>query len=221
MFTKLFSSIVLLSNQKSFKLFAGSTRNHLWLLIHFKDLEISNYKLQYQMNNGVRQRKSTEHRKKNMKKQFRNTAEMLEYLSSKSYEIHFFEIEFKNGWKIKEQPQIEFYFYTNSIEERDYLIDKLMAVAGLEIKDKSVLSPNITYLLKATGEIYSIDDELLPDEFWSNEQLEIFKNDYREKYCPKVDDEFSLSFPYINNTNSNEINFKSLLDNTLNQSTPF
>lgn len=80
------------------------------------------------------------------------------------------DFEFTNGWKIKEQPQIEFYFYTNSMEERDELIDKLLGIAGLEIKDKSVLIPNITYLIKATGEIYPLDDELLPDEFWTDIQ---------------------------------------------------
>lgn len=189
-------SITLLSNNKSFKLFVGSTRANLWLLIHFKYLEISNYKIQYQVNNGVRQRKSTEHPKRWMKKQFDNTAELLEYLSGKSYDIQFIEIEFTNGWKIKEQPQIEFYFYTNSMEERNELIDKLMGIAGLEIKDKSVLTPNITYILKATGEIYPLDDELLPDEFWTKEQLDKWKTEYQEKHYPREKEEFPNGVPF-------------------------
>lgn len=196
MFTKLFSNIELLSNHKSFKLFVGSTRTNLWLLIHFKHLEISNYKIQYQVNNGVRQRKNTEHPKRWMKKQFTNTAELLEYLSGKSYDLHYIEIEFKNGWKIKEQPQIEFYFYTNNMEERNELIDKLLGLAGIEIKDKSVLIPNITYMLKATGEIYPLDDELLPDEFWTKEQLDKWKAEYQEKHYPKEKEEFPNGVPF-------------------------
>lgn len=216
MFTNLINTIELLSNYKSFKLCVGSTRDHLWLLIHFKHLEILNYNIQYQVNTGVRQRKSTEHPKRWMKKQFSNTAELLAYLSGKSYDVNVIEIEFTNGWKIKEQPQIEFYFYTNSMEERNALIDKLMSVAGLELKDKSVLTPNITYLLKATGEIYPLDDELLPDEFWSEEQLAQWKKDYERinkvyeneqsegvpfDYLDK-DTEFFKDFEFLENENS-------------------
>lgn len=199
---KLISSITLLSNHKSFKIFVGSTRTNLWLLIHFKYLEISNYKIQYQVNNGERQRKNTEHPKRWMKKQIGNTAELLEYLSSKSYDLHYIEIEFTNGWKIKEQPQIEFNFYTNSVEERDELIDKLLGIAGLEIKDKSVLTPNITYLIKATGEIYPLDDELLPDEFWTEEQRNAWRLQYQKKHITEEDNEFPDGVPFDEKTRS-------------------
>jgi len=192
---KLINSITLLSNHKSFELFVGSTRTNLWLLIHFKHLEISNYRIQYQVNNGIRQRKSTEHPKRWMKKQFGNTAELLEYMSVKSYDLHYIEIEFNNGWKIKEQPHIAFYFYTNDILERDGLIDKLLCIAGLEIKDKSVLTPNINYMLKATGEIYPLDDELLPDEFWSEEKVSKWKKDYDDSHRAN-EDEDSEGIPF-------------------------
>jgi len=192
---KLINSITLLSNHKCFELFVGSTRTKLWLLIHFKHLEISNYRIQYQVNNGIRQRKSTEYPKRWMKKQFGNTAELLEYLSVKSYDLHYIEIEFNNGWKIKEQPHIAFYFYTNNIQERDGLIDKLLCIAGLEIKDKSVLTPNITYMLKATGEIYPLDDELLPDEFWSEEKVSKWKKDYDDSHRAN-EDEDSEGIPF-------------------------
>jgi hypothetical protein len=116
-----------------------------------------------------------------MKKKFENTAELLEYLSKKYYDIQYIAIEFTNGWKIKEQPQIEFYFYTNSLEERDELIDKLLHIAGLEVKDKTNLTPNIEYHFKATGEIYPLYDEAFPDEFWTEEQLNQWKKDYENK----------------------------------------
>lgn len=190
------NSITLLSNHKSFKLFVGSTRDHLWLLIHFKHLEIAHYKLQYQINKGVRQREKTIHPKRWMKKTFKNTAELLEYLSSKSYNILYMDFEFTNGWKIKEQPQIEFYFYTNSMEERNELIDKLLGIAGLEIKDKSVLIPNITYMLKVTGEVYPLDDELLPDEFWTEEQRNAWRLQYQKKHNPEDENEFSDRVPF-------------------------
>lgn len=177
----LFSSIELLSNQNSFKLFVGSTRSHLWILQHFKHLELADYNLQYQINKGERQRINTIHPKRWMKKSFTNTAELLGYLYSKSYDIIYMNFEFTNGWKIKEMPQVEFVFYTNNLKERNDLIDKLLNVAGLELKDKSSLTPNITYMLKATGEICPLDDELLPDEFWTKEQREAWKANYRGK----------------------------------------
>jgi hypothetical protein len=116
-----------------------------------------------------------------MKKKFENTAELLEYLSKKYYDIQYIAIDFTNGWKIKEQPQIEFYFYTNSLEERDELIDKLLHIAGLEVKDKTNLAPNIEYHFKATGEIYPLYDEAFPDEFWTEAQLNQWKKDYENK----------------------------------------
>ena len=221
MFTKLFTSIELLSNHKSFKLFVGSTRDHLWLLIHFKYLEIANYNLQFQVNNGVRQRVTTVHPKRWMKKPFTNTAELLDYLYSKSYDILYMDFEFTNGWKIKEQPQIEFYFYTNSMEERNELIDKLLGVAGLEIKDKSVLIPNITYLIKATGEIYPLDDELLPDEFWTEEQRNAWGLQYQKKHNPEEDNEFPDGVPFDENTRSINFPYNSLFNESLDQSNPF
>ncbi len=194
--SNLISSIQLLSNHKSFKLFVGSTRANLWLLAHFKHLKLAHYNLQYQINNGERQRVNTIHPKRWMKKPFTNTAELLDYLYSKSYDILYMDFEFTNGWKIKEQPQIEFYFYTNCMEERDELIDKLLGVAGLEIKDKSVLTPNITYMLKATGEIYPLDDELTPDEFWTEEQRNAWRLQYQKKHNPEKDNEFPDGVPF-------------------------
>lgn len=131
------------------------------------------------------------------------------------------DFEFTNGWKIKEQPQIEFYFYTNSIEERNELIDKLLGVAGLELKDKSVLIPNITYMLKVTGEVYPLDDELLPDEFWTEEQRNAWRLQYQKGNSPEDENEFSDGVLFDENTRS--INFppNSLLNESVDQSNPF
>lgn len=192
----LISAITLLSNHKSFKIFVGSTRSNLWLLRHFKHLTISHYKLRYKINNGIRQRKSTVHPYRWMKKRFENTAELLEYLTCKYYDIQYIAIEFTNGWKIKEQPQIEFYFYTNSLEERDELIDKLLHIAGLEVKDKTNLTPNIEYHFKANGEIYPLYDETFPDEFWTVEQLNQWKKDYEIKQNKDNMEQFPEGIPF-------------------------
>jgi hypothetical protein len=223
MFTKLFTSIELLSNNKSFKLFVGSTRDHLWLLIHFKHLEIAHYKLQYQINNGMRQREKTIHPKRWMKKPFKNTAELLEYLSSKSYDIRYMNFEFNNGWKIKETPQIEFIFYTNSLQQRNNLIDNLLGIAGLELKDKSVLTPNITYMLKVTGEVYPLDDELTPDEFWTVEQRNAWRLEYQKKHSSENENEFPEipDVPFDENTKSVNFHHNSLLNESVDQSNPF
>lgn len=156
-----------------------------------------------------------------MKKPFTNTAELLDYLHSKSYDIHYLDIEFTNGWKIKEMPHVEFVFYTNSIEERNELIDKLLGISGLEIKDKSVLTPNITYMLKAIGEIYSLDDELLPDEFWTNEQLEAWKVDYTKKNYSDTHKENSEGVPFYKNIIPIKLPTSSLFNESEDLSNPF
>jgi hypothetical protein len=125
MWTYLFGSIELFSNHKSFSLGVENKRN-LWLLLHFKDLEIKSKTLIYQVNNGYRQRKNTVHPQRKMQKKHKNTAELLDYLNTKSYDIRQLEIEFTNGWKIKQRPFIQLCFYTNSTSERNDLIDKLI-----------------------------------------------------------------------------------------------
>ena len=65
-----------------------NTRSTLWILRHFKDLTISNKNICYQVNNGHRQRKNTKHLYRWMRKKFSNTAEFLDYLDTKNYDIH-------------------------------------------------------------------------------------------------------------------------------------
>jgi len=177
MWTHLFSSIELFSNHKSFSLWVDTTRN-LWLLMHFKDLEIKSKTLIYQVNNGYRQRKSTVHPQRKMRKKHNNTAELLDYLDTKPYDVRQLEIEFTNGWKIKQRPFIEFCFYTNSTSERDELIDKLLAISGQGPIDVSNLEPNFSYSFIGPSKLVKIDTDglPLPDEFWSEEELDAWRD---------------------------------------------
>jgi len=179
MWSYLINTIELYSNHKSFSLGIDTTRN-LWLLLHFKDLEIKNKTIYYQVDNGVRQRKNTKHPIRKMRKPHKNTAELIEYLSDKPYSIIKLELEFTNGWKIKQRPCIELGFYTNSTKERDDLVDRLLNIAGQEPIDVSKLDINFSYYFMSETELNKIDCDGLPspDEFWSEEQLAQWKKDY-------------------------------------------
>ena len=181
MWTYLFSSIELFSNRKSFSLWVDTTRN-LWLLLHFKDLEIKSKTIIYEVNNGPRQRKSTVHPQRKMQKKHKNTAELLDYLNTKSYDIYQLEIEFTNGWKIKQIPRVEFYFYTNSTSERDDLIDKLLAISGQGPIDVSNLEPNFSYSFRGHTKLVKIDIDGLPspDEFWPVEEVSAWREAIRK-----------------------------------------
>ena len=109
---KLIRTIKLL-NEKSVEFGIDNSRSNLWILMHFKDLKISSKKICYQINTGVRQRKSTIHPKKWLKKNFKNTLELLDYINKKPYDIHYFEIEFENGWRLKDQSNAWMIFETN------------------------------------------------------------------------------------------------------------
>ena len=176
MWTYLFSSIELFSNHKSFSLWVDTTR-HLWLLLHFKDLQIKSKTIIYEVNNGHRQRKSTVHPQRKMQKKHKNTAELLDYLNTKSYNIRQLEIEFTNGWKIKQRPSIQLCFYTNSTSERDGLIDKLLAISGQGPIDVLSLEPNFSYSFRGHSELVKMDIDGLPspDEFWPEEELKAWR----------------------------------------------
>jgi len=183
MLSYLFGSIELLSNHKSFNLSVDTTRN-LWLLLHFKDLKIKSKTLIYQVNNGYRQRKNTVHPYRKMQKKHKNTAELLDYLSTKSYDIHQLEIAFTNGWKIKQKSFIQFSFYTNSTYERDDLIDKLLFISSQGPIDVSKLEPNFNYSFRGHSKLVKIDLDGLPspDEFWPEERKETWKKAYITKH---------------------------------------
>jgi len=195
MWTYLFGSIELFSNHKSFSLEVDTTKN-LWLLLHFKDLKIKSKILIYKVNNGHRQRKSTVHPYRKMQKKHKNTAELLSYLDTKPYDIHQLEIEFTNGWKIKQRPFVEFCFYTNSTSERDDLIDKLLFISGQGPVDVSKLEPNFSYSFKGHNKLFKIELDGLPspDEFWAEEEVNTWRRAVR-----KAEKEEQLKFE---NTNS-------------------
>ena len=176
MLSYLFGSIELLSNHKSFNLSVDTTRN-LWLLLHFKDLKIKSKTLIYQVNNGYRQRKNTVHPYRKMQKKHKNTAELLDYLSTKSYDIHQLEIAFTNGWKIKQKSFIQFSFYTNSTYERDDLIDKLLFISSQGPIEISKLEPNFSYSFRGHNKLVKIDLDGLPspDEFSPEERKKTWK----------------------------------------------
>ena len=181
MWTYLISSIELFSNRKSFSLWVDTTRN-LWLLLHFKDLEIKSKTIIYEVNNGPRQRKSTVHPQRKMQKKHKNTAELLDYLGTKSYDIRQLEIEFTNGWKIKQRPSIQFCFYTNSTSERDGLIDKLLSISGQGPIETLSLEPNFSYFFRGHNELVKIDIDGIPspDEFWPVEEVSAWREAIRK-----------------------------------------
>ena len=197
MWSYLVSSIELYSNHKSFSLHVDTIRN-LWLLLHFKDLEIENKTIYYQVDNGVRQRKNTKHPIRKMRKNHKNTAELIEYLRDKPYRLLILELEFTNGWKVKQQPFIEFMFYTNSTNERDQLINKLLQIAGQGPIDISNLEVNFTYYFMSAVKLEKHDNDGLPnpDEFWTEEERNAWRAEYQKRHKPELKYEFTHGVPF-------------------------
>lgn len=186
----LFDNIELLSDKNSFKLGVDTKRN-LWLILHFKALKIRCHKVFYQINNGVWQRKGTKHPIRRMIKKHQNTSDFLEYLQNKSYDIKTLEIEFENDWRIKQVPYHEFIFYTNSISERNILINKLFKIGSQGPIDISTLEINFTYYFESSTNLKKLDFSDLPnpDEFWSEEKLDNWKSQVRKIERDKQKDE--------------------------------
>ena len=169
---RLIESLELLSNQKSFVLGIANARQKLWLLLHLKSLKIKTYKLHYRVDNGIRQRAKTVHPIRQMRKKFQSTAQLLDYLENKSYDLLYLEIFFENGWSFKEQSNHLFRFHTNSMQERNDLINKFMKIADHDEVSFKDLKLNITYFLSSLGEFYDLDLDENPDEFWSKEKTD-------------------------------------------------
>ena len=181
---QLITNIELLSNQKSFRLGISNTVENLWFLMHFKKLEILKTVIYRQQYNEFRTTK-TKYPTRRLVKKFANTADFLDYLTPSSNPSRRFfikEIEFTNGWKVKEQPQIYFTIYTNSLEERNTLINHLINSVGYDPIAVDSLQLNITYYFKASGSLEEYRSEIiLPDEFWSEERLEKWKEEVNKK----------------------------------------
>ena len=193
---RLITNIELLSDQKSFSLGISNTVENLWFLMHFKKLEILNTVIYHQQYNEFRTTK-TKYPIRRLIKKFANTAEFLDYLSSNyrpTKRIFLYEIAFINGWKIKEQAHIYFTIYTNSLEERNTLINHLINSVGYDPVAIDSLEPNITYYFKASGSLEEYKSDVLPDEFWSEERL----NEWKEKYAVNnnFDSEKEIGLPF-------------------------
>ena len=220
MWSYLISTIELYSNHKSFSLGINTMRN-LWFLLHFKDLEIENKTIYYQVNNGIRQRKNTKHPIRKMRKAHKNTAELIEYLSDKPYNIIKLELEFSNGWEIKQKAYTELMFYTNSTDERNQLILRLLNVAGQGPINISKLDINYTYYFKSAVKLTKINfyDIPSPDEFWSEEEVTQWRKDVTaiDQLNEKEEDE---SEPFFN-SESEFLDLKKMFPNWDGESEPF
>jgi hypothetical protein len=182
---QLITNIGLLSNQKSFSLGISNTAENLWFLLHFKKLEILNTVIYHQQYSEFRTAKTTKYPIRRLKKKFANTADFLDYLSPSSKplkRIFLYEMAFTNGWKIKEQPHIYFTIYTNSLVERNTLINHLINSVGYDPIAIDSLEPNVTYYFKASGSLEDYKFDVSPDEFWSEERLEKWKIEYSAKH---------------------------------------
>ena len=203
---QLITNIELLSNQKSFRLGISNTAENLWFLLHFKKLDILNTEIYHQQYSEFRTAKTTKYPIRRLKKKFANTAVFLDYLSPSSKPSRRFiikEIEFTNGWKIKEQPHIYFTIYTNSLEERNTLINHLINSVGYDPITIESLELNITYYFKASGLLLDYKLGVSPDEFWSEDSLREWRENYNANNT--ADDsvnntDFSFSTPFDENS---------------------
>lgn len=194
---------------------------NLWFLLHFKDLEIKNKTIYYQVDNGIRQRKNTKHPIRKMRKTHKDTAGFIEYLSNKPYNILKLELEFTNGWKIRQKAYSELIFYTNSTDERNQLILRLLNVAGQGPINVSKLDINYTYYFKSAVKLTKINfyDIPSPDEFWSEEEVTQWRKDVTaiDQLNEKEEDE---SEPFFN-SESELLDLKKMFPNWDGESEPF
>ena len=198
---QLITNIELLSNQKSFRLGISNTSENLWFLMHFKKLEILSTVIYHQQYSEFRTAKTTKYPTRRLKKKFANTADFLDYLSSSSKplkRIFLYEIAFANGWKIKERRYTHFTIYTNSLEERNTLINHLINSVGYDPIAFDLLEPNVTYYFKASGSLEDYKLGVSPDEFWSEERLEKWKEEINKKdYVDEVLAPEDTSFDFV------------------------
>ena len=120
-------------------------------------------------------------------------------------------IEFTNGWKIKERFFTHFSIYTNSLEERNTLLNHLINSVGYDPIAIDLLEPNITYYFKASGSLEKYKSEIIiPDEFWSEERIEKWKEEVDKKdYVDEVLGPEESSFDFVGSSfPTNEIDIK-------------
>ena len=182
MYHQLIKSITLFSDDKSVQLGIDNALYQLWIMAHFKELELQETKIFYQETPGHRARKGTIYKKHWLKKKFKNTVELIQYLDSKFYTLSYFELYFTNNWRIKIIANCFINMYTNSTTERNNVIQKLIAMAGLNEIKLSELENNYTYYLSYTNPPSHEDSGIFPDEFWSKEQIKNWMQVQQEPY---------------------------------------
>ena len=175
---------------------------------HFKEMELQETKIFYQETPGQRARKGTIYKKHWLKKKFKNTVELVQYLDSKFYTLSYFELYFTNNWRIKIVANCFINIYTNSTTERNNVIQKLIAMAGLNEIKLSELENNYTYYLSYTNPPSHEDSGIFPDEFWSKEQIKNWMQVQQEPYSEteiKANTVFNITS--IENTNDGKAPF--------------
>ena len=173
MFGVLFSEIELLSNNKSFRILID-TIHDLWILSHLKDLTISKSSVLYQRRTF---HKKTPYPIRKLRKKFLHTPELLAYLNYHSWrynsKLRKFSLNFSNGWNVNINAfHVELEFNTNTLKERDDLINKLLAISGMDPIDCGKLIPNINYIISfGSNHLQTYSNIPTPDRFWSQEQI--------------------------------------------------
>ena len=123
------------------------------ILIHFKDLKIYYMNLRYQKKNIKKKKRKKVYPQQKMRLFFDNTIGLLTYLSSKKYNINYFDIRFTNGWVIRKNWFDELEFITNNTIERNSLLEKLITISGQGPIDINLLKINNKYTLSTNGKV--------------------------------------------------------------------
>ena len=123
------------------------------MLIHFKHLNIHKLTLHYRKKSASNRKTQKVYPQHKMNLFFKNTLELLTYLSSKNYKVDWIEIRFKNGWAIKNAFLNELEFITNNTQERNLLFEKLISLSGQGPIDINSLEINETYTLCTDGRV--------------------------------------------------------------------
>ena len=171
---QLITSIRLLSDNKSFKIIIWNATENLWILRHFKDLRLKSKTIFYKQSATLRSRKSTIYPRKQLKKPFDNTGELLDYLNTKYYDIDQFELEFENNFKIKIRGNYSVTFYNNSLLDRNNLIAKLVSIIGFYNFPIDELAINVEYFFEKNNCLSDNGGSPRPDEFSSEEKWKIW-----------------------------------------------
>ena len=183
MYGILINDIELLSNKKSFQIQIDTTRN-LWILLHLKELTIIKSNIYHQREKFYRKEP---YPIRKLRGEFKHTPELLAHINQKSWrynsELRKFSLDFSNGWNVNiSHFHLNLEFNTNSTEQRDDLINKLLELSGIEPIDCDRLTPNIGYMISLDNKhhLTTLCDIPHPDQFWTEDQVETWKKWYLE-----------------------------------------